>query len=121
MIGMVTLTLTLVATVIIGTILGLFYLKGIRKPVLIGTHIIVGMAGLEQLAVTLGGSPRGSVMGLHSFGVMAGLLFALALPFGILAPMIGRQSSSKGGAMLAVHICIAVTAFVLFLAWASGG
>jgi hypothetical protein len=97
------------------------YLRGIRKPVLIGTHIIVGMAALEQLAQTLANSPRGFAQGASSFGVMAGILFAAGLPLGIMAPLLGRQWPVAGNTALAAHVCLGITAFVLFLAWAAGG
>jgi hypothetical protein len=119
--GLLVLQLTLWAAVGLGVVLGLLYLRGVRKPILIGTHIIVGMAALEQLAQTLANSPRGFAMGVGSFGTMAGILFAAGLPLGILAPLLGREWPLAGNIALAAHVCLGTTAFVLFLAWVAGG
>jgi len=47
------------------------------------------------------------------------VLFGLALAFGPLIWFLGRRAPHVSGAIIAVHASLAITAFVLFLAWAS--
>jgi hypothetical protein len=72
-----------------------------------------------MLIIALQGPPRGDAMGVGSFGLFAAVLFGLALAFGPLIPLLTRRLPGVAGAMVAVHASVAITAYVLFLAWAS--
>jgi hypothetical protein len=58
-------------------------------------------------------------MGVGSFGMFAAVLFGLALAFGPLIRLLARRLPHVGGTIIAAHASLAITAFVLFLAWAS--
>ena len=47
------------AAVLLGLYLGLLYLRGERKPVLIGVHFLLGVGGLEALVMLMHGTPGG--------------------------------------------------------------
>ena len=58
-------------------------------------------------------------MGVGSFGVTAAVLFGIALAFGPAIPLLAKRSPRVAGVIIAIHASFAITAFVLFLAWAS--
>ena len=60
-------------------------------------------------------------MGVGSFGTAAATLFGIALTLGLLIPLMTKRSPRVAGFIIATHATIAVTAFVLLLAWASIG
>jgi len=105
------------AAVILGIIIGLQYLRGIRKPVLIGTHLLLGAGGLEQFVIMLQGTPSGEVISPGTFGRVAAGFFVAALASGLLAPMIGRGSRRTANIALIAHIGVGAVGFLLFLAW----
>jgi hypothetical protein len=82
-------------------------------------HGLIGVVGLGTLIVILQGPRRGDAMGVGSFGVFAAVLFGLALPFGPLIRPLVRRLHQVAGIIIAAHASLAITAFVLFLAWAS--
>jgi hypothetical protein len=106
----------LTAAVGLGLYLGLLHLRRVRKPVVIGAHLLLGVAGLETTVVMLRGAPDGITFA-GSFGVVAAALLALALVFGFSTPLLGKRSRRTANILLATHAGIGVTAFVMFLAW----
>ena len=60
-------------------------------------------------------------MGVGSFGTAAAILFAIALVMGFIAPRLDRWGLKITGVALAAHATIAITGFVLLLAWSSLG
>jgi hypothetical protein len=58
-------------------------------------------------------------MGAGSFGIAAAALFGTALVLGLFIPALYRRSRRVAGIVIATHASIAVTGFVLFLAWIS--
>ncbi len=84
-------------------------------------HGFAGLMGLGLLIWALDEPRHGDAMGVGSFGTTAALMFTVALALGILVPRVGRRWPKAAGGVLAVHATIAITAFVLFLAWASTG
>jgi hypothetical protein len=60
-------------------------------------------------------------MGVGSFGVVAAVLFGIALTFGPFIPLTVKRSPRVAGLILAAHATVAITGFVLFLAWVSIG
>ena len=103
----------------LGAALTLFYLRDVRRPRLGIIHGLIGAGGLSLLVIVLQGPPRGEAMGAGSFGVVASVLFGIALAFGPLIALAYRRSPRVAGFLIATHASLATTAFVLFLAWAS--
>jgi hypothetical protein len=103
----------------IGVYLGLLYLRGVRPiKIVLGAHILLGMGGLEQLAIFIrGGAPSGATVNVGSFGTAAAALFALAMLSGFIAPLLGQRSRRSGEFMLATHAFTGVAGFVLLLIW----
>ena len=111
----------LTATVALGVTLAVLYLGGRRRSALGLIHGLAGAAGLGLLLIALQGPRRGDAMGAESFGMVASVLFGLELAFGPFIPFVNRTSPRAAGIVIATHAGLAVTAFVLFLAWASLG
>ena len=102
--------------------LALLFLKtGARKPVLNLAHGLAGAAGLGALVWALQGPRRGDAMGTGAFGTVAAVLFALAVTIGVCLPGLHRRSPRMMGAALALHAGLAISGFVLFLAWTAIG
>ena len=58
-------------------------------------------------------------MGVGSFGIAASVLFGSALTIGLFIPMLMKRSPRVAGLVIATHATVAITGFVLFLAWSS--
>ncbi len=101
--------------------LALLYLRGRPVPIVALVHGLIGASGLGLLVLTLQGPRRGDAMGVGSFGAAAAVLFATALVFGVAIPLLHRWAPRLAGVVIACHAGLAVTAFVLFLAWSSMG
>ncbi len=106
-----------------GTILALWHMRATdgatRPPLAAGiAHGIVGATGLALLIPVVLGPPRGVAAGAGSFGPIAGWLFAAAILTG--ATILIRRR--KGPiVMMAIHSGIAITAYVMLVAWYSVG
>jgi hypothetical protein len=83
------------------------------------THGLIGAIGLGLLIIALQGPRRGDAMGVGSFGTVAAVLFAFALPLGPLIGLLARRAPRVAGLTVVTHASLAITAFVLFLAWVS--
>jgi hypothetical protein len=105
----------------LGVSLAFLHLRGKRLPALGIVHGIAGAAGLVPLVLALQGPRRGDAMGVGSFGVAAAVLLGFALAFGLFIPWSLGRSSRGFGVTIATHACLAITGFVLLLAWASIG
>lgn len=101
------------ACVALGVLLLVQYFRRVRsKPVHVGVHLILGVAGLEGLVMLFRGTPDGTLM-------PAGLLLLLAVMSGLASPMIARRWPRRvGSAALVTHAGVGAAGFVLFLAWA---
>jgi hypothetical protein len=88
-----------------------------RPPVAAGiAHALIGAAGLIALLFALQGPPRGVESGVGSFGIVSALLFAAALLSGIVLLLLRRK-----GLAIAIHASVAITGYVLLLAWSALG
>ncbi len=119
---MITIPVLLLVTsaVLLGVYLGIFYLRRVRpRRILLDAHILMGMGGLEQLALLIYGAPSGVIMRAGSLGTTAAGLFALAMLSGFTAPLLGQQSRRNGEIMLATHATAGIAGFVFLLAWVS--
>lgn len=68
--------------------------------------------GLGALLLALRGPARGIANGVGSFGTTAAALFAAALVTGVVLLMLRRKPL-----VMAIHAGIAITGYVLLLAW----
>jgi hypothetical protein len=102
----------LTVAVAAGSGLALWYLRGVSRPPFVAgiAHGLVGAAGLVVLVLALKGPPRGVQAGVGSFGTIAAVLFGGAVVSGVL---ILRRSP----VVMAIHAGIAITGYVLLLAW----
>jgi uncharacterized membrane protein len=119
---MVTLPSLLLVTgaVLLGIYLGIFYLRGVRpKRLLLGAHVLMGIGGVEQLALLIHGTPSGAMAADSLLKATAGL-FALAIFSGLTAPLLAQSTGRKNGEfMLATHAGVGIAGFVVFLVWIS--
>ncbi len=109
----------LTAVVAAGSALGAWHLReGAAPPPKIAgiLHGIAGAAGVVVLILALQGPPRGLATGVSAFGPVSGVLFVLALLTGLAILALRRE-----GLVIAIHAGIAITAYVLLLAWDSLG
>ncbi len=106
-----------------GTILALWHMRATdgtgRPPPAAGiAHGLAGITGLALLIPVLLGPPRGIAAGAGSFGQIAGWLFAAAILTG--ATILVRRRNAPTVTM-AIHSGIAITAYVMLVAWYSVG
>jgi hypothetical protein len=111
----------LTVAVAAGSALALWHLRAAdgatRPPVAAGiAHGVVGAAGLALLLLALRGPARGVGAGVGSFGTVAAVLFVAALLTGIVMLLLRRK-----GVVMAIHAGVAITGYVLLLAWSSLG
>ncbi len=106
--------------VAVGVYLGLLYLRRVRPiKAWLGAHILVGMGGVEQVAILIHGAPSGVMLKAGSFGTAALGFFGLAMLSGFTAPLLGQRSRRNGEFMLATHALAGTAGFVLLLIWIS--
>jgi hypothetical protein len=101
-----------------GSALALWHLRGTSRPPRVAgiAHGVVGAAGLVVLLLALRGPARGVAAGVGSFGTVAAVLFGGALLTGGVLLLLRRR-----GVVMAIHAGIAITGYVLLLAWNSLG
>jgi hypothetical protein len=108
-------------TVAIGLYMGLQYLKGVRNNrMLVGVHVLIGVAGLEVFALLLRGAPDGTHMAESNMGPAAALFLAAALFTGFVVPLIAPAKPGAVGPTLAVHASFGLVAFGVLLLWVLG-
>ena len=108
-------------TVAIGLYMGLQYLRGVRSNrMLVGVHVLIGVAGLEVFALLLRGAPDGTHLAESRTGPAAALLLAAALFTGFVVPLIAPAKPAAIGPTLAVHATFGLVAFGVLLLWVLG-
>jgi hypothetical protein len=86
-------------------------------PIWVGiAHGTIGVVGLGLLLFALQGPARGVDAGVASFGTTSAALFAGAALTGVVMLRMRRRAI-----VMAVHAGIAITGYVLLLAWYSLG
>jgi hypothetical protein len=104
--------------VIAGAVLALWHLRATddgaaRPPLAAGlAHGTAGALGLVLLLLALRGPARGVEAGAGAFGTTAAVLFGAAVVSGLVILAIRRKA-----VVMAIHAGIAITAYVLLLAW----
>ena len=101
----------------LGLFLGWLYLCGVRRPVLVGAHLLLGVGGIETMVMLLGGAPNGDVAPSGLLGPVAAGLLAGALLSGLATPLVARQSRTTANVALATHAGLGLAGFIVFLAW----
>ena len=119
---MLSLALTLLSlAVLIGVAIGIRFLGDRRLPsrTIGAVHGLLGVSGLSALIFTLvNGTGMGDRYGTASFGPAAAILAALATLVGTGIALFGRRATRSIGFLIGAHASLAVTAYVLLLAYA---
>jgi hypothetical protein len=119
---MLSLALALLSlAVLIGVAIGIRFLGDRRLPsrAIGAVHGLLGAAGLTALILALAsGVGTGDRYGTASFGPAAAILAALAALAGAAIALLGRRTARSIDLLIGVHAGIAVTAYVLLLAYA---
>ncbi len=112
--------LLVTGAVLLGIYLGIYYLRGVRpKRLLLGAHILMGLGGVEQVALLIHGAPSGA-MASESLVKAAGGLFAFSIFAGFTAPLLAQSTRRQNGEiMLAAHAGLGLAGFVLLLIFVS--
>ena len=105
------------AAAALGLFLGWLYLRRVRRPVLVGAHLLLGVGGIETMVMLLRGAPNGDVAPAGLLGTVAAALLAGALLSGLAAPLVARQSRATANVALATHAGFGVAGFIVFLTW----
>jgi hypothetical protein len=110
----------LTAAAAAGTLLAFWHLRATdtatRPSFAAGlAHGVVGTAGLGALLLSLRGPVRGVAAGVGSFGTMSAVLLAAAVLTGVF--MLLLLPRRRKTIVMAIHGGLAVTGYVLLLAW----
>ena len=103
----------------LGLALAVLHLRGIRKPVLIGLHLLLGLGALEVMVVLLKGTSDSDGLPAGDFGNVSAGFMALAAFVGLLTPILGRRSRLTANAMLLAHGGAGLAGVLLCMAWVS--
>lgn len=110
----------LIGTALLGGYLLLLYLRKERKPVLIGVHLLLGLASLEIMVLLLRGTPNSDGFPPGKYGNVGLGLIALAVFIGFLAPILGRDNRTKSNLLMASHVSAGLAGIVLAIVWMTG-
>jgi hypothetical protein len=103
------------AAVALGAYLLLLYVRGVRKPVVIGFHLLLGVGALEQMALLLHGTPNGDAARLGI--VPAAAIIAVSLMTALIGALFARTSRRTAEVFLAAHVTLGTAGFLVFLVW----
>jgi len=102
----------------LGLYLFALFLKRQRPAKLVlGAHMLLGMAGLEQVAILIRGAAPSGTIAAGQFGTAAAGLFALSLFSGFVAPIVAQRSRRGGVGLLYTHVALGLAGFVSLLVW----
>jgi hypothetical protein len=111
----------LTVAVIVGALLAVLHFAKIGTALppwpLAALHALPALGGFALLLLALQGPPRGADQGTASFGAISAALFVVAALFGggLLA---GRlRGRPPGTALIGLHAMVAVTGFVILMAY----
>ncbi|HTC11936.1 MAG TPA: hypothetical protein VK726_24490 [Acetobacteraceae bacterium] len=115
--------LLMTAVVAVGSVLALLHLRGNARPhgAVGALHGLFGLAALAALLLALQGPPRGLQSGVAPFGAAAAVLAAMALAIGLLVLLLLRARRQIAGLAIAVHATLAISAYVVLLAYVALG
>ena|SRR5664279_6498842 len=107
----------LIAAVSLGGVNLWLRLRGVRKPVLIGIHLLAGLASLEVLVYFLKDVNSGEGVPAGPYGNVAAALLGLAAFSGLISPILSRRSQLTSNVLLATHTSCGLAGAVTALAW----
>lgn len=108
-------------TVCIGIYMGWQYLMGERNNrLLIGVHLLLGVVGLEVVAILVRNAFDSVDVPGGSWGRAAALVLAAALFSGLMVPLLAPRYPRSITPGLVIHAVVGMTGFTLLLAWALG-
>jgi len=96
------------------------FLRGDRKSVVIGLHLLLGLGSLMALVYFLKDASDGEGAPAGSFGNVAAGFLALAAFSGLVGPLLAQRSKPTANVVLAAHACCGVAGFLTCLAWSYG-
>lgn len=111
----VPVSLILAAAVVTGGVLVLHYLRRVRRPILIGMHLLLGAGTLEQTVLLVAGTQDS---GAGRAGIAAAGFLSAALAVGLLTSLIARGSRKLSNRMVAAHVGLGAVGAMLFVVWA---
>ncbi len=80
------------------------HFRGVRKPLLIGAHLLLALGALEVLVFYLKDANSGEGLPAGTFGNVAAALMAAAAFAGLLTPVLGRKSPQYANMTLTAHV-----------------
>ena len=93
--------------------------RGIRKPILIGVHLLAGLAALELLVFYLKDVNNGEGLPAGPYGNIAAAFLAVAAFSGLISPILGRRSKLWADGLIATHVGSGLLGAVTAIAWAT--
>ena len=93
--------------------------RGIRKPILIGVHLLAGLAALELLVFYLKDVNNGEGLPAGPYGNVAAGFLAGAAFSGLISPILGRRSKLWADSLIATHVGCGLLGAVTAIAWAA--
>jgi hypothetical protein len=105
----------------LGLWLGWLWLRGRpRQPLVLGAHILLGLAAFETMIVTIQWVPEGATEGpTRLAGQLALGVMAVGVGFGLAGPLVAKDSRAKRQAMVAAHAGVGVVGAALAIVWAA--
>lgn len=115
--------LLMTAAVLLGSGLALLHLRGTTRPswVVGALHGLIGLVSLVALFLALQGPARGVQTGVAPFGMVAAVLAAVAFAIGLVVLLLLRARRPVAGLAIAAHATLAISAYVVLLAYVALG
>lgn len=108
-------SLILLASAGLGIYMFLKFLRGERNTGgMIATHLILGAAALEQIALLFRGAPNGETWPSDSMLKTAAMFLVFAMMTGFAAPLL---RSSNGVKVLYIHVGVGAIGALMLLGW----
>jgi hypothetical protein len=118
---LVTAFVVLGLAILLGTVLAVLHLRlngsGTPPWSLAASHGLLAIIGLCCLALALRGPPRGADQGMGSFGIIAAGLVTLAALVGVTMLTARIRKKQIAGALIGIHATLAVSGFVILVAY----
>jgi len=92
-----------------------------RFPLAALAHGSLGVAGFGLLLIALQGPVRGLRTGTASFGIVAAVLFGIAILLGLVIRYWFRRGWGMQGAVISAHAGAAIAGFTILMAWVGLG
>lgn len=94
-------------------------LRGVRRSVLIGVHLLFGIGALEVLVYLIKDANGGEGVGAGHWGNVAAAFLGAAVFIGLISPVLAKNSRPLSNALLAAHIGCGLAGAITAAAWVS--